>query len=108
MGKIIRVGACNHCGLCCHPDCQFIVKGKDGIHCSVFHEDVISNTGCTRETRIKYPSYTDRLPRTCSFRFVEIDGRMGEFIREVTRYRKTRRNIRGTTILDETDLEWEV
>jgi len=108
MGKIIRVGACNHCGFCCHPDCQFIVRNQLGTHCKAFDTDVVSNTGCTREQRINYPSYTDRLVRTCGFRFVEIEPIEGRFVREVTKWRKTRRNIRGTTILDEFDLEWKV
>lgn len=106
--KVIRVGICNHCGLCCHPDCEFIVKDIGGTHCAVFDSDVVSNTGCARKTRVEYPSHTDRLNRTCSFRFVEIDEHTGEFIREVTKYRKTRRNIRGTTTLDELDLEWRI
>ena len=97
---------CNHCGKCCHPDCEFIVRDALGIHCKVFNEDAVSNTGCTRKQRIEYPSYTDRLNRTCSFRFILIDDRTGDFIKEVTKYRKTRVNIRGTTQLEETDLEW--
>lgn len=108
MPKVIRVGACNHCGLCCHPNCEFIATGRNGVHCAVFEKDVTSNTGCTRQNRIMYPSYTDRLVRTCSFRFVMIDERTGDFIKEVTKYRKSRRNIRGTAILDELDLEWKV
>ena len=104
--KIIRVGYCNHCNLCCHPDCQFLPQ--EGQRCPVFDQEITSNIGCDRETRIKYPSYTDRLVRTCGFRFVEIDPIRGGIIREVTQYRKTRRNIRGTNILEETDLEWEV
>ncbi|MEM2904990.1 MAG: hypothetical protein QW587_04545 [Candidatus Bathyarchaeia archaeon] len=106
MAKIIRVGACNHCGLCCHPDCEFIVRDQVGVHCKVFLEDVTSSTGCSRKQRVLYPSYTDRLVRSCGFRFVMIDEHTGAVLREVTMYRKSRRNLRGTTVLDEFDLEW--
>ena len=85
------LSSCRQCGACCNQNCEHFVwqalknikngeqfssgvnKGYIKALCLIFDLDVVASCGCTLDQRKNFPYDPWQTPKTCSFRWTQVE-----------------------------------